>query len=77
MGVGNATAGVELVLLAIVDGHPVGIGFGNPIGITRTKGRALSLRRLIRLPKDFTARRLIKLRIWLTPTNRLQQPRDA
>lgn len=70
MGIGNAAAGIEIVLLTVVNGHPMSVGFGNTVRVTRSKGGTLVLGRFIRLTKDLTTRSLVKFSIRLATTNR-------
>ena len=72
----DAAAGEHLVRLAVVDGHPVRVELGDPVGTAWMKRCLLVLRRR-RQAEHFGGGRLVEPGGAAGSTNRLQQPGGA
>ncbi len=72
-----ARAGKEVVALAVVDGNPVPVDLGHPVGTARIERGQLGLRRLAHMPEHLARRRLIEADGLVGHANRFEQPRHT
>ena len=61
----DARTGIEPLTLTVVDGDPVPIEFGHPVGTSGIKGGGLRLRHGLHLAKHFTGRGLVEANFWI------------
>ena len=66
--------GVEVVALAVVDGDPVAVDLGHPVGAARVEGRRLELGHLEHLAEHLRGARLIEADLGVDQADGVEEP---